>query len=205
MLLLRKEVSGDMFMKPKSTTQNPRALLYKRYTNIEKSNSLKAVYKTSDNKYWIFNYENLEHPFEKVEPTGFPLNVTSSTRLSYSTLDITVVYKYTNKWVQANDTPNLSAKFSNIGKYQTNKYYYAGSFDYVKKGAIEGSTTQYIKGNIMPITSMSIQHYNDYIHLEQDDLVVINKHLFAVQNPVEDHKHQPKDFTIYSADLISIL
>lgn len=46
-----------MRMKPKSTVHNPRALLYKRYTDLETSFALKALYITSDNKAWIFDIE----------------------------------------------------------------------------------------------------------------------------------------------------
>ena len=86
----------------------------------------------------------------------------------------------------------MSAKFNNIGKYQTNKYYYVGSFDYMVKGSIEGTTSQYIKGNIIPLTSMNIKHFNDEINLNVDDLVVIGKKLFSVENPETTMKNATK-------------
>lgn len=199
-----------MFLKPKSTTLNPRALLYKRFTAIQKANTLNSIYKTTDNKLWLFDSEKLAFTIYYETPTA-TIAVGSTTILTYIKNGVTLYFGYSlsDGWekktnAEVGDTL-LSAKFSNIGAYQTNQYYYHGSFNYVKKGAIEGSTTQYIKGNIMPISSLSIQHFDDYINIEQDDLVVINNHLYAVQNPVEDHKHQPKDFTIYSVDLIGIL
>ena len=95
--------------------------------------------------------------------------------------------------------------FANVGKYQTNKYYFAGSFDFMVKGSMEGTTTQYIKGNIAPLTSFNIVHYNDYVQLSPDDLVVIDGHLYSVENPDRTLKHQPKDYFIYHATLNSIL
>ena len=47
-----------MRMKPKSTVHNTRALLYKRYTDLETSSALKALYITSDNKAWIFDVDS---------------------------------------------------------------------------------------------------------------------------------------------------
>lgn len=198
-----------MRLKPKTTNLNPRALLYKRFTDIEQSFTLNAVYKTSDNKYWLF--DKADKDFKELtvlEPTTVIL-VNALSCLSYKELDNVYYFAYVSgKWENVTNTANLqllSAEYANIGKYQTNKYYYAGSFDYIKKGAIEGSTTQYLKGNIMPLDTMSIQHFNDYIHISIDDLVVINNRVYMVQNPVEDHKHQPRDYTIYSLDLISVL
>lgn len=98
----------------------------------------------------------------------------------------------------------LSAKFNNIAKYQTNKYYYVGSFDYMIKGSIEGTTAQYIKGNIIPLKSLNIK-YSDDIELSPDDLVVIENRLYSVENPETVLKQQPKPYKIYFATLNNIL
>ena len=95
--------------------------------------------------------------------------------------------------------------YSNIGEYETNEYIYVCSFDYTIKGEVIGALTQQLKGNIMPLTSMNIQYYNDYVNLCVDDLVVIQGQLFSVENPNFDVKHMPKDFKIYSCTLNSIL
>lgn len=95
--------------------------------------------------------------------------------------------------------------FNNIGKYQTNKYYYSGSFDYIIKGSIEGTTTQYVKGNIVPLTSLNIKFYDDDITLTTDDLVVIDGHLYSVENPETVYKQQPKPFKIHFATLNNML
>lgn len=98
----------------------------------------------------------------------------------------------------------LNAKFNNIAKYQTNKYYYIGSFDYMIKGSIDGTITQYIKGNIIPLKSLNIK-YSDDVELSPDDLVVIENRLYSVENPETVLKQQPKPYKIYFATLNNIL
>lgn len=118
-------------------------------------------------------------------------------------------YRYTGtKWEDTDTTDGLtllSATFNNIAKYQTDKYYFAGSFDYVIKGSVEGTTTQYIKGNVIPLTALSIKHFNDEIKLSVEDLVVIEGKLYSVENPETVYKQQPKKYSIYFATLNSIL
>ena len=43
-----------MKLKPKNTTLNQRALVYRRYNQIVDSETTNYVYKTSDNRYWSF-------------------------------------------------------------------------------------------------------------------------------------------------------
>jgi hypothetical protein len=99
----------------------------------------------------------------------------------------------------------LNATFNNIAKYQTNKYYYVGNFDFTIKGSIEGATARYIKGNIIPLKSLNIKYYEDNIDLSVDDLVVVDGHLYSVENPETSIKQQPKPFKIHFATLNSIL
>ena len=73
------------------------------------------------------------------------------------------------------------------------------------KGSIEGTTTQYLKGNIIPLTSLNIKFFNDDIKLSPDDLVVIGKRLYSVENPETVAKRQPKAFNVHFATLNSIL
>lgn len=318
-----------MKLKPKSTVKNPKALLYKRFINLEKSENLNAVYKTQDNKFWLFDftykefieikedkitpkskiiliytnwvyiYQNIyfkylsnskwgwfDFPVEKLstddvlerteivnsdssisgEITNFniltkatPQNKTISTRVlgldsnlyikiygknivtqetvifaeiqtsGMKTIEIPfkdeiliekIEYKLTNEknedreiyWNIIFHTEIVSIESlgklgfnSIIGKYQTNKYYYSGSFDYIIKGSIEGTTTQYVKGNIVPLTSLNIKFYDDDITLTTDDLVVIDGHLYSVENPETVYKQQPKPFKIHFATLNNML
>ena len=200
-----------MKLKPKSTVKNPKALLYKRFIGLEKSLSLSIIYNTiSDGKFWTF--DNLELSFALIEQSQIPqgANITPIN-------DFSSILQYQDKYFRYNglewqkiteigqDITLLSATFNNIAKYQTNKYYFVGSFDYVVKGSIEGTTTQYIKGNIIPLTSLNIKHFDDEINLSPDDLVVIDKNLYSVESPETDIKQQPKPFKVYFATLNNIL
>ena len=322
-----------MKLKPRTTTLNPRALLYRRYINLQDSNSLDAIYCTADGRRWLFDKEhikfnlitewpenpNLIYTYERSSPfnpiplkfenhyfhyrfsliydnldgvgewiesnigytdvySTYNTTITSSSMITGLVVspehtelgDVVTIINYypkkiflngfyitdknhyyffgnfelepnesvTRKAIEVRDVEHpicgyyfnlqadisegnimgamrfitqkpdenyLAARFANIGKYQTNKYYYVGSFDYVLKGSVSGSTTQYIKGNIIPITSMNIQYFNDYINIQPDDLVVIKNRLYSVENPEADHKYQPRDYTVYSVTLNSIL
>lgn len=198
-----------MRLKPKNTVKNPLALIYKRFIGIETSNTTSTAYRTEDNKYWLFNSEELsfiEVDASTVENSAIKQIANETSIVQYQGK----YFRYINfAWEET--TPNgsnlmlLSATFNNVAKYQTNKYYFVGSFDYIIKGSVEESTTQYLKGNIAPLRSFNIKHYDDNANLTKDDLVVIEGHLYAVENPETDHKHQPKDYKVHFATLIGIL
>ena len=86
-----------------------------------------------------------------------------------------------------------------------NKYYYVGSFDFMIKGSVEGTTAQFIKGNILPLSSMNIKYFTDDITINHDDLVVVDKRLFSVEDTEMDIKYNPKPYKVYFATLNSIL
>lgn len=73
------------------------------------------------------------------------------------------------------------------------------------KGSIEGTTTQYMKGNILPLTSMNIKYFDDDVNLEVGDLVVVDGHLYSVENPETVLKQMPRPFKVHFATLNSIL
>lgn len=200
-----------MKLKPKSTVKNPKALVYKRFISLDKSLNLKTIYKTTiDNVFWTFDSVTLEFDNLNAEfvPQGAEIVAITSSSV---VLKFQSYYFYYNgsEWQKSTTLPTgeitlLSATFNNIAKYQTNKYYYSGSFDYMIKGSIEGTTTQYIKGNIIPLTALNIKYFDD-IELSPDDLVVIDKHLYSVENPEVVLKQQPKPYKIYFATLNNIL
>lgn len=200
-----------MKLKPKSTTRNPKALHYKRFIGLEKSVSTKTVYKTvSDNLFWTFDSTTLT--FTKLDTDLVPLSATTLVENATTILQYLGTYfRYTGtQWQTITNLPSsgitlLSATFNNIAKYQMNKYYYVGSFDYMIKGSIEGTTAQYIKGNIIPLSAINIKYFDDDTNLAPDDLVVIDKRLFSVENPETVIKQQPKPYNIYFATLNSIL
>lgn len=200
-----------MRLKPKSTVRNPRALVYRRFTGLEKSINLQVVFLTLiDNTYWTFDNQTLT--FSKIDASLIPQGSQIKRIIEYQTI-LTYLGKYFRytglQWEEIENVGEnvtlLSATFNNIAKYQTNKYYYVGSFDYMIKGSVEGTTSQFIKGNIIPLTSINIKHFDDSINLNVDDLVVIEGKLFSVENPETTRKMQPKAFNIYFATLNSIL
>ena len=200
-----------MRLKPRSTVKNPRAMVYKRFTAIEQSESLAIVYQTdSDGLFWTFDNEKLQ--FDEIDAENMANSEIRHVRDFYTVFSYEGHYFRYNgvEWEETTE-PNsanitlLSATFNNIAKYQTNKYYYVGSFDYMVKGSISGTTTQFVKGNIIPLTSLNIKYFDDYINLSVDDLVVIDGHLYSVENPETSIKQMPKPFKVYFATLNSIL
>lgn len=200
-----------MKLKPRTTTQNTRALVYRRFIGLEKSLSLSIIYNTiSDGKFWAF--DNLTLNFSPITLAEIPQG-SKITQVS----DFSSVLQYQDKYFRYNglewqniselgqDITLLSATFNNIAKYQTNKYYYVGSFDFVLKGSVEGTTAQYIKGNIIPLKSFNIKFYEDDIEISADDLVVVGGHLYSIENPETSVKQMPKPFKIHFATLNNIL
>ena len=197
-----------MTLKPKSTTKNPKALLYKRFTRIEGSLSLRSVYLTTDGLYWSFDNQKLAFSQVSDNYIGQDISVIpvgDDTILQY----MGTLFRYLGDWKIVTEHDDeitlLSAKFNNIAKYQTDKYYYVGSFDYMVRGTESETITQHLKGNVMPLVSLNIKHFNDHISLREDDLVVIDGRLFSVEAPERVFKRQPKKFGVYFATLNSIL
>ena len=316
-----------MKLKPKNTPTKERALVYRRYTHLVDSEKMGTIYKTSDNKYWVFSgtelvfkevatdiptsatiinitylqvysygnyyftyytsggiaywekFTNETHTqfiFNNLPIMYFPTwqtyrakdiplyvgvksgtgNITI-TNNSSKTIDFAVRYyqngansstsvnqlgagqthtMFTNiatdmvlRSIQPSnhdsskdpisltininyevfpfdeELPLLFPQIANIAKYQKNTYYYAGSFTFVVRGSITGATTQYIKGNIMPLTSMNIKYFNDSVNLQVDDLVVVGDHLYSAENLETDQKYQPKVYKVHFATLNNIL
>lgn len=198
-----------MKLKPKSTVHNPLALVFRRFTVINESFTVENIYMTvADNKYWVFDNQKLS--FIEVDNAVISTSTKVTNVFNYNVLQYQKLYfKYNGaSWGSIEDISGLtllSALYNNVGKYQTNKYYFSGSFDYMIKGSIEGTTSQYIKGNILPLTSLNIKYFDDDISLSVDDLVVIDGKLYSVEDPETTIKQQPKPFKIYFATLNSIL
>lgn len=198
-----------MKLKPKSTVHNPLALVFRRFTVINESFTVENIYMTvADNKYWVFDNQKLS--FIEVGNAVISTSTKVTNVFNYNVLQYQKLYfKYNGaSWESIEDISGLtllSALYNNVGKYQTNKYYFSGSFDYMIKGSIEGTTSQYIKGNILPLTSLNIKYFDDDISLSVDDLVVIEGKLYSVEDPETTIKQQPKPFKIYFATLNSIL
>ena len=197
-----------MKMKFKSTVKLPKGLLYKRFVGLEQSINLATIYKTSDNLLWTFDHETLTFSKTAEAPKTSKIVIVSdnTTILQYQN----TYFKYNGLvWQTLTELPEnitlLNATFNNISRYQTNKYYFVGSFDYMIKGSIEGTETQFLKGNIIPLTSLNIKYFSDDIQLHEEDLVVIDKHLYSVENPETVVKYNPKPYRVHFATLNSIL
>jgi hypothetical protein len=191
-----------MKLKFKNTTLSPRAIVYKRYTDIQKAYSLNVVYKTIDGKFWVFNAD-----IETFEPSEFVgatvVEVGENTVLGYNSKRFS--YNTVNGWGNTTNSSTLSAKYGNIGSYQLNQYFLHGTFSYIKKSSEDETITRVMKGAFSPLYSLDIQYYDDYINLSIDDLIILDNRLFKIESLASDHKHQPKDFIIYSATITSIL
>lgn len=211
-----------MFIKPRKTNLNPHALVYRRLTHLEKSRNTLIVFKCLNHKgaYRYFVFDLTKEGFDEIDINSLTIEPQKIIVVTTSTQVFQNADKYYT-WVglanEGNGTWNKSdtkpqnvttlkeTGYSNVAKYETNEYIFVGGFDYTIKGEVIGARTQQLKGNIMPLTSLNIQYYNDYINLDVDDLVVLNGQLFSVENPNYDVKHLPKDFKIYSCTLNSIL
>lgn len=216
-----------MRLKPKTTVGKTRALLYKRFIGIEQAfHQLDQTivyyvqYRTDKGgivtRSWCFDRISQQfidvpsgvEPDQQIRLTVGAVYTSGQYYFVLHSRSVGQGVSYT--WERSETLPDTvqtlrGIGFANVGRYQTNKYYFAGSFDFMVKGSMEGTTTQYIKGNIAPLTSFNIVHYNDYVQLSPDDLVVIDGHLYSVENPDRTLKHQPKDYFIYHATLNSIL
>lgn len=195
-----------MFLKPKSSVLNPPALLYKRFTALEESRSLKNVYKTTDDKVWTFDYQELTFNLYEGEIVGNVINISSTTVLTFGKY----YFYYTDKWnkVETLDVEGLtllSAKYNDVGKYKVNKYYFAGSFDYMELGDMSQSESQFLKGAMTHTKSMNIRTFDDSIQLEPDDLIVIGDTLYSIESISVSRKRLPREFKIYFATLNNIL
>lgn len=214
-----------MRLKPKSTVLHPRALWYRRFTDLQTALNASTVYRVKYTSAGLTNYKTFlfdKENYQFVESSTPPQNF-AQIELDKNNYYTAGGYYF---WFITAPQPNSSVAtlkaqkstelptgvtplkvdgYSTIGKYQINRYYACGSFDYMVKGSITGTTTQRLKGNIIPLTSMNIVHYDDRVQLSPDDLVVVEGHLYSVENPETEHKHQPKSFNVYYATLNSIL
>lgn len=197
-----------MFMKPKSSVLNPPALLYRRFTGLEESRSLKNVYKTTNNLVWTFDYQELTFNLYEGEIVGEVINITSTTVLTFGKY---YFYYKDSEWNKAETLDNveglelLSAKYNDIGKYKVNKYYFAGSFDYMEQGDMSQSESQFLKGAMTHTKSTNIRTFDDSIQLEPDDLIVIGNTLYSIESISVSRKRLPREFKIYFATLNNIL
>ena len=208
-------------LKPKKTTLNPRALVYRRVTRIIESKITSMVYSCAkiDGTYAYYMYDKDTDAMVLVNVNTLDINpsiisipndlivLTSGTNYFYwnKNYNFGVGRWETSSTMPINYSTLLDAGFTPIGKINTNAYYYVGAIDFVITGEVAGTKTQPIKGNIMPLTSMNIKYFDDFIDLEEDDMVVVNGALYSVESPDYSIKHQPRPYKVYYATLNSVL
>lgn len=203
-----------MYLKPRNSVLNPPALLYRRYNEIVIAQDKTSMIQTSDLKWWVFDANSLT--FSEVDATyaaantktypyttgTFPVAVFAGNQFSYSESEGWQPYN-------ANSAGSLESNFCNmtsafIAKYQINRYYFVRAFDYMRSDTEDGATIQPIKGLVTPIHSFDIRTYDD-VSFNTDDFVVLDGHLYSVENPSTSIKMLPRPFTITSVTLNSIL
>ena len=194
-----------MLLKPRNTVFNERAKVYKRFLSIDEVRNKRVIYRTPDNKFWMFNSVSLDFD-ETTAPTEPNIK---KIYISDETLEYRdKYYSYGVSGWEVRNSGNyklLSMEFGNTARFQANKYYFVGTMDYIIKGAIEGNATQWIKGNALPLNSFNIQYFDDELILCKDDLVVIGTRLFEVEDTEVVQKRQPKPYYVYSSTLNNIL
>ena len=202
-----------MKMKPRTTVHNERAVLFRRYSDIDESVVQKFYYKTvvdDTTRYWKFDVLKVNFVEITADDLVFltAVNVTNTTQYFHFK---GYYYHFSPSvgWVRT-ETVNSQTladeiKVPSIAKYQTNRYYFVGYFDYMIRGGVESADVQPIKGLITPSESMTIRTFSDDIKLDHDDLVVIGKRLYSIESMETVRKMQPKPFCIYTATLNSIL
>ena len=208
-------------LKPKKTTFNPRALVYRRVTRIEQSRASSLLYSCENQNgtysYYMFNATTAIFDLIDINTLTFVPTIISVPDNSILFTNGTYYY-YWNKnyslsqgaWVRTDTMPSeystlLDAGFTNIGKYQTNRYVYVGAIDYIISGEVAGTITQPLKGQLMHLTSLNIKYYDDFLQLEEEDMVVVDGRLYSVESPDYSIKHSPRPYKIYYATLNSVL
>lgn len=214
-----------MNIKPKKTTFNSPALVYRRVTRTFSALSYLNVYKCENHNgdllYFVFDKDEVDFvEIELPELEHELIVVGTSSTMVFTTKDQNgkIYYFYWNSiannnngaWVKSETIPESyttlrQAGFANIGKYQTNAYVYVGQVDYIITGEVAGTKTQHIKGLIMPLQSMNIKYYDDSCVIDEEDLVVVNGALYSAESPDYSIKHMPRPYKIYYVTLNSIL
>lgn len=203
-----------MLLKPRATVLNQKAVLYRRYTDIEKAYTVRTIYITTDGKKWMF--DAVETSMVEYDGTATPAKTVTlyyADFLKYTKMTGESVYiSYdVDKWI-VSDTPFGSdpyvvgnAEWSDVGKYQKNNYFRVGAFDYVVTGVTDNDTTQSIRGAILPLQTLTIKYFCDDLTLRRDDLVELGGRLYAVESTSERKVYQPRPYRVYFATINSIL
>lgn len=96
-----------MFLKPRNTHKNPRALIFKRYTSLKKAYSLGVMYETPDGLGWVFDIEANEMIAADLSKakTTLPVKPFSSVLRNE---EWRFVYSLTDGWLKGRDIVTYS-------------------------------------------------------------------------------------------------
>ena len=211
-----------MILKPKKTTFNTPAAIYKRVTRIFRSLDSLVVYKAQGTYYQLWHWYSFDKDtLEFTWVADVTYNGPAQSTITVSDGDVFMsggFYFYWDKtmnggkggWIKSAQLPQnyttlLDAGYNNIARYQTNQYIYAGTIDYIITGEVSGTKTQPIKGVIMPLTSMNIKYHSDDVVIDEEDLVVIDGNLYSAESPDYSIKHMPRPYKTHYVTLNSIL
>lgn len=200
-----------MILKPKTAIETIRAVVYKRFTDIERTFSTDpskiTLYKGDDNKYFTFDKESCTFLEYTETPTTETIVQVHGNGVYYGIIyrGIYFVYMNTNgtySWqiFSQSTIPTLTdtyeGKSNIIAQYGANKYYFAGTFDFMYRGGVESVDSQPLKGAIIDLTSLEIKYYDDNINLDHDDMVVVSGRLFQVESTSFAKKYAPKPIIV---------
>lgn len=153
-------------LKPKTSVRNPRALLYKRYTNIETSSTTDIVYRGWYGDYWIFDKET--NFFVSVDPkaldgtTKFVDIPTNGENLKFGN----IIFSYYDKtFTYKQGLENQDVKAEDV--WQINNYFYDETTGQLLEDLVKSRS-------FINLSSSSIAKYqlNKYIYSGSFDYMV---------------------------------
>jgi hypothetical protein len=98
----------------------------------------------------------------------------------------------------------LENTYQKLSNYESNKYYYMGSYGYIPNDDINNEHAQFIKGNIVNQETRTIRWDIDNIPIEEDDLVVLEGKIYQVGTVTTVFKNRLTYYKSYVATLISL-
>ncbi len=195
-----------MILKPKTSVNNPKALLYKEYINVGLTRSLQIAYKTVDDKLWQFISTTREFiEVDDAQTYGEITAVSSEDICRFQTTykQYSVDFGWYDTVTTADDEIRLG--YSNITKNQLNKYFYAGTFDYMISGTRDSDIDQPVQGLQVDNVSMDIRTFTDGLAYRARDYVVINNNVYAINAVQHKQVRTPKVYNIYYLSLTMVV
>lgn len=125
-----------MFLKPRNTHKNPRALIFKRYTSLKKAYSLGVMYETPDGEGWVFDIEANEMISADLSKAKSTLPVKPFSSILKNE-EWRFVYSLTDGWLKGRDICTYSYKKTVYHDKKLSEYYTFSD---------DGNITRYAEG-----------------------------------------------------------